>query len=77
MPTAPPPGEIKLPEATPDLMFPGEVAALWRVDPKTLWRWEEKGLFPEGTSIRTPGGSRRYRKAGIEQLLNGQGGGRS
>lgn len=62
--------DIKLPPDTPDLMFPTEVAALWRVDPKTLWRWEKQGKFPQGTVTRTPGGTRRYRKAGIQQLLD-------
>ena len=44
------------------LLTPGEVAALFRVDPKTVTRWAASGRI---TSIRTPGGtagsaSRRY-----------------
>lgn len=34
-----------------------EVAAVFRVDPKTVGRWAARGLLK---SIRTPGGHRRY-----------------
>ena len=37
------------------LLTPGEVAALFRVDPKTVTRWAASGRI---TSIRTPGGHR-------------------
>ena len=39
------------------LLTPGEVAALFRVDPKTVTRWAASGRI---TSIRTPGGHRRF-----------------
>ena len=38
------------------LLTPGEVAALFRVDPKTVTRWAASGRIG---SIRTPGGHRR------------------
>ena len=45
------------PEAE-QLLTPAEVAALFRVDPKTVTRWAKAGKL---TSIRTLGGHRRYR----------------
>lgn len=50
------------------LLKPTEVAAKFRVDPKTVARWAAKGLI---TSIRTPGGHRRYREHEVYALLNG------
>lgn len=49
------------------LLTPGEVAALFRVDPKTVTRWAAAGRI---SSIRTPGGHRRYREAEIRALLS-------
>jgi excisionase family DNA binding protein len=54
-------------EAEP-LLTPAEVAALFRVDPKTVTRWAKAGKI---TSIRTLGGHRRYREAEVRQLLAG------
>lgn len=50
------------------LLTPAEVAALFRVDPKTVARWahEEKLSW-----VRTLGGHRRYHAAEIYALLNG------
>lgn len=59
------------PHPGPDLMTPGEVGALFRVDAKTVSRWELKGKFPEGTVIRTPGGHRRYRADAVRSMLTG------
>src|SRR5215470_3352430 len=39
------------------LLTPAEVAAMLRVDPKTVTRWARAGKL---SSIRTPGGHRRY-----------------
>lgn len=50
------------------LLTPGEVAALFRVDPKTVSRWAAAGRV---TSIRTPGGHRRFRESEIRALLDG------
>lgn len=47
-----------------ELLTPFEVAALFKVDPKTVTRWAKAGKL---TSIRTLGGHRRYRK--IEVML--------
>ena len=50
------------------LLTPGEVAALFRVDPKTVTRWAASGRI---TSIRTPGGHRRFRESEVHALLSG------
>ncbi len=50
------------------LLTPAEVAALFRVDPKTVTRWAKAGKL---TSIRTLGGHRRYREAEVRSLLGG------
>jgi excisionase family DNA binding protein len=50
------------------LLTPGEVAGLFRVDPKTVTRWANAGRL---TSIKTPGGHRRYRESEVRALLDG------
>ncbi len=50
------------------LLTPGEVAALFRVDPKTVTRWAAAGRIG---SIRTPGGHRRFRESEVRALLEG------
>lgn len=50
------------------LLTPGEVAALFRVDPKTVTRWAAAGRI---NSIRTPGGHRRFRESEVRALLAG------
>ncbi len=55
----------RVPDAEP-LLTPSEVAAMFRVDPKTVTRWAKAGKL---TSIRTLGGHRRYREAEVRQLL--------
>jgi excisionase family DNA binding protein len=47
-------------------MTPAEVAALFRVDPKTVTRWADAGKL---TAIRTLGGHRRYRQVEVQNLL--------
>jgi excisionase family DNA binding protein len=49
------------------LLTPAEVAALFRVDPKTVTRWAIAGKL---TSLRTLGGHRRYRESEIRKLLD-------
>jgi len=49
------------------LLTPAEVAALFRVDPKTVTRWAKAGKL---SSIRTLGGHRRYRAAEVHALLD-------
>ena len=50
-----------------NLLTPAEVAAMFRVDPKTVTRWAKAGLLE---SFRTPGGHRRYRPRDVEELMN-------
>lgn len=58
---------MSAPEIEP-LLTPGEVAALFRVDPKTVTRWAKAGQL---TSVRTLGGHRRYPEAEVRALLAG------
>ena len=48
------------------LLTPGEVALMFRVDPKTVTRWASAGRIG---SIRTPGGHRRFRESEVTDLL--------
>jgi excisionase family DNA binding protein len=59
---------MSTPVQAEELLTPAEVAAMWRVDTKTVNRWAKAGKL---TSIRTPGGHRRYRRAEVEALLRG------
>lgn len=52
--------------ATEPLLTPAEVAALFRVDPKTVTRWAQQGKI---SSVRTLGGHRRYRESEVQGLL--------
>jgi excisionase family DNA binding protein len=54
---------------TETLLTPAEVAAMFRVDPKTVTRWAKAGKL---SSIRTLGGHRRYRESEVRALLTGQ-----
>lgn len=49
------------------LLTPSEVAAMLRVDPRTVTRWARGGKLP---SIRTPGGHRRYSESEVRGFLN-------
>jgi excisionase family DNA binding protein len=51
-------------------LTPGEVANIFRVDPKTVSRWAKDGRL---SSIRTPGGHNRFRESEIRKLLEGGG----
>ena len=56
---------------TPDaeaLLTPAEVASMFRVDPKTVTRWADKGQLG---SIRTLGGHRRFPESEVRALLAG------
>ena len=48
------------------LLTPGEVARLFRVDPKTVTRWAVEGKL---TCIRTLGGHRRFKADEVYALL--------
>ena len=64
--------ETLLPPDTEDMMVehelltPGEVAVLFRVDPKTVTRWARAGKL---ATIRTIGGHRRFRASEIQRFL--------
>lgn len=44
----------------------GEVARLFRVDPKTVNRWVRRGKLP---AVRTPGGHYRFKASQIREVL--------
>jgi len=48
------------------LLTPAEVAALFRVNPKTVTRWARAGKI---TAIRTLGGHRRFRASEVRRSL--------
>lgn len=50
----------------PALLTPAEVAKYFRVDPKTVTRWERAGKL---RCIKTLGGHRRYLRHEVETLL--------
>jgi excisionase family DNA binding protein len=52
--------------AAEPLLTPGEVAALFRVDPKTVTRWAQAGKL---TTVRTLGGHRRFIESEVRELL--------
>jgi excisionase family DNA binding protein len=49
------------------LLTPSEVAAMFRVNPKTVTRWARAGKI---SAIRTLGGHRRFRADEIRRLLD-------
>jgi excisionase family DNA binding protein len=49
-----------------ELLTPSEVAAMFRVNPKTVTRWNRTGKI---SAIRTLGGHRRFRASEIRRLL--------
>ena len=49
-----------------ELLTPSEVAAMFRVNPKTVTRWARSGKI---STIRTLGGHRRFRKSEITRIL--------
>jgi len=56
--------DIDAPEA---LLTPSEVAAMFRVNPKTVTRWARAGKL---TAIRTRGGHRRFKASEIRRCLD-------
>lgn len=49
------------------LLTPAEVAAMFRVNPKTVTRWARAGKL---NAIRTLGGHRRFRASEIRRCLD-------
>jgi excisionase family DNA binding protein len=61
------PLEAQLPtQASTSLLTPGEVAVMFRVDPKTVTRWAQAGKL---SAVRTLGGHRRFLEAEVMELL--------
>lgn len=52
----------------PEFLTPGEVARLFRVDPKTVTRWANGGRIDH---VRTPGGHLRFPELAVRALLTG------
>lgn len=51
-----------------EMLTPREVAAMFRVDPRTVTRWAKTGKL---RAYRTPGGHARFSRADAEELLKG------
>jgi excisionase family DNA binding protein len=49
-----------------ELLTPGEVAIMFRVNPKTVTRWARAGKI---SAVRTLGGHRRFRASEIRRFL--------
>ena len=52
----------------PEMLTPGEVASLLRVDPSTVTKYANKGKL---RVFRTPGGHRRYYADEIRAIIEG------
>lgn len=50
-----------------ELLTPGEVAEMFRVNPKTVTRWARAGRI---SAVRTLGGHRRFRASDIRRALD-------
>ena len=53
-----------------ELLTPGEVAVMFRVNPKTVTRWARAGKI---SAVRTLGGHRRFRASDIRRYLEAVG----
>ncbi len=53
-------------EADDPLLTPSEVAAMFKVNPKTVTRWARAGKIK---AIRTMGGHRRYRLSDVRAAV--------
>jgi excisionase family DNA binding protein len=50
-----------------EILTAREVARLFRVDPKTVSRWERTGRL---RAFKTPGGHRRFRRGDVERAIS-------
>lgn len=57
---------VRKPKTAPTLMTPGEVAKIFRVDPKTVTRWATSGKLRH---TRTPGGHVRFYRDEIMAMV--------
>lgn len=55
-----------MPDENEQLLTPSEVAAMFRVNPKTVTRWARAGKI---SAIRTLGGHRRFKASEIKKFL--------
>ena len=55
--------------AESELLTPGEVAEMFRVNPKTVTRWARAGRL---SAVRTLGGHRRFRASEVREFLEMQ-----
>jgi len=63
------PLEAQIPtQVSSSLLTPGEVAVMFRVDPKTVTRWAQAGKL---SAVRTLGGHRRFLESEVMELLGG------
>jgi excisionase family DNA binding protein len=61
---------VPMPREGGDRLYtPSEVAAIFRVDPKTVTRWAA-ARPPRLHSTRTPGGHRRFRESEVYKRLH-------
>lgn len=51
---------------TSELLTPGEVAEMFRVNPKTVTRWARSGKL---SAVKTLGGHRRFRASEVQRFL--------
>jgi excisionase family DNA binding protein len=51
------------------LLTPGEVAKIFKVDPKTVTRWAHAGRWEKDDYVRTLGGHFRFRESAVLRLL--------
>jgi excisionase family DNA binding protein len=62
-------GAVRKDDDLDDRLLTGrEVAALFRVDAQTVGRWARSGRL---SSLRTPGGQRRYRESEVRAMVAG------
>lgn len=65
-PPIPQTGSAMLADEDDPLMKPGEVASVFRVDPKTVQRWARAGKIK---SVKTLGGHLRIRRSWVEEAI--------
>jgi excisionase family DNA binding protein len=53
----------------PNLLTTTEVATEFRVHPRTVRQWVDRGLL---SAIVLPGGTKRYRREDVEAILRGE-----